>query len=217
MSWRARLKVSRVGWILLAMIGLSAVTYLCWSPGSRAALPSGRTHATWLSHAWWAEPGWQGSVASSMVRRDEAGIATMARDLHAAGIRRWFVHACPSRADGTIPEVDRSQALRLVAANQGGEVLAWVGGVLDENVFPARASWRERFAASCARLVREGGLAGIHLNIEPCPEGTPGYLTLLDELRRQLPVSAQLSVAAYPPPTRWQPVPEVHWSRPANP
>ena len=37
------------------------------------------------------------------------------------------------------------------------------------------------------------------------------YLTLLDEIRAALPEGKKLSIAAYPPPTRWQPTKEVHW------
>ena len=53
-------------------------------------------------------------------------------------------------------------------------------------------------------------LAGVQINIEPLPGGDADLLRLLDELR---PVVAKktLSVAAYPPPTRWHRFPDVHW------
>jgi len=59
--------------------------------------------------------------------------------------------------------------------------------------------------------VRDQGLAGIQLNIEPCPSFTPGYLELLAELRTALPAGSRLSVAAYPPPHLLHSAAEVHW------
>jgi hypothetical protein len=60
-------------------------------------------------------------------------------------------------------------------------------------------------------LRRHPRLAGIHLNVEPWPDGHAGMLTLLEELRAAMPNGTLLSIAAYPPPTRWHPHPEVHW------
>jgi hypothetical protein len=54
-------------------------------------------------------------------------------------------------------------------------------------------------------------LAGVQINIEPMPSGDPGFLALLQELRAALPEGRILSVAAYPPPTRWHRFPDVHW------
>jgi hypothetical protein len=42
------------------------------------------------------------------------------------------------------------------------------------------------------------------------PSGNAEFLTLLRELRTAMP-GKTLSVAAYPPPTRWHPFPDVHW------
>jgi spore germination protein YaaH len=93
-------------------------------------------------------------------------------------------------------------------------VMPWVGGVLGEHTFPGSASWRRTFAADVHRLlVTHPRLAGIHLNVEPLPTGNAAYLTLLEEVRQTLPPGKVLSVAAYPPPTVWQPAPEVHWDQ----
>ena len=43
--------------------------------------------------------------------------------------------------------------------------------------------------------------------------GETNFLTLLDEIRTALPKGKLVSVAAYPPPTRFQPFEDVHWSR----
>jgi hypothetical protein len=54
-------------------------------------------------------------------------------------------------------------------------------------------------------------LAGVQINIEPMPTGNGDFLILLDELRQAMPAGKIISVAAYPPPTRWHPFPDVHW------
>ena len=51
----------------------------------------------------------------------------------------------------------------------------------------------------------------MHLNVEPLPSGDKDFLILLKELRAALPAGKLLSVAAYPPPSRWHPFPDVHW------
>ena len=43
------------------------------------------------------------------------------------------------------------------------------------------------------------------------PIGDEGFLPLLDELGQATPSGTLLSVAAYPPPMRWHPLPDVHW------
>ena len=59
-------------------------------------------------------------------------------------------------------------------------------------------------------MKKHPSLAGVQVNIEPWPSDEVGFLKLLDELR---PVTEGkiLSVAAYPPPTRWHQFPDVHW------
>ena len=53
--------------------------------------------------------------------------------------------------------------------------------------------------------------AGVHLNVEPLTSGDQAFLKFLDQLRTAIPSGKILSIAAYPPPTRWHPFPEVHW------
>jgi spore germination protein YaaH len=59
--------------------------------------------------------------------------------------------------------------------------------------------------------VQHPRLAGVHLNIEPCPSGDINFLKLLDELRQVIPSGKILSVAAFPPPTFLHPFDHLHW------
>ena len=56
-------------------------------------------------------------------------------------------------------------------------------------------------------------LAGVQVNIEPLPSGNTDFLKLLEELR-PITNGKILSVAAYPPPTKWHQFPDVHWNLP---
>jgi hypothetical protein len=197
-----------LGCVLFSLI----IAYVCWSPGAPGPLPPGKTHGAWLTHAWWGDDVWYAD--SSRKRADYFGaqrVAALAKRLHGLGIRDWYIHAGPARGDGALPVIDVGQARLLVEANQGGQVLAWVGGVLDVHCPVGEVGWRRSFVVACADLVKRTGIAGIQLNIEPCPPRTTGYLELLDELKAGLPSGSRLSVAAYPPPTALHRAPAVHW------
>jgi hypothetical protein len=108
--------------------------------------------------------------------------------------------------------VDPQQTRRFLRQFRGYQVLPWIGGVRDQDCYPDSPAWRKEFVRSAAALLEEyPTLAGVHVNIEPMPSGDPDFLLLLHELRQALPPGKRLSVAAYPPPTRWHPFPEVHW------
>jgi len=83
--------------------------------------------------------------------------------------------------------------------NPEARVLAWVGIPtttlgrgevnLDDPVV------RDRIAGWCARLITLGGIDGVHLNAEPVPDGSVGFLLLLDAVRRAIRPRAILSIA----------------------
>lgn len=209
---KPRFSFRRVGIALGSVFMVVIIAYLVWTPGSSGPLPAGKVHGAWLTHAWWGDAEWYAD--SSRKREDYFGterVAAMAARLHALGIRDWYIHAGPARSDGSLPQIDVAQAQLLVSANRGGQVLAWVGGVLDDHCPVAEVEWRTAFVRSCAALVKQTGIAGIQLNIEPCPSWTDGYLQLLEELRPGLPSGTRISIAAYPPPHQLHPAPSVHW------
>jgi hypothetical protein len=188
--------------------------YLLWTPGGAPPLPGSGANGAWLTHAWWGDDAWfDGTKRRLQDYRGRDNVAALAARLHPLGISDWYVHACPATAAGRLPQLLDEQAELLVHANREGDVLAWVGGVLGQHCFPSLPQWRKSFADECSNLVRRTGIAGIQLNIEPCPSFEPGYLELLDDLRAALPDGARLSIAAYPPPSSLHPFPEVHWSR----
>ena len=90
--------------------------------------------------------------------------------------------------------------------------MPWVGGVQGKQVFLNDPSWRHNFTQAIAQLLQKyPEVAGIHLNIEPWPSGDAQLLALLEDIRSILPHGKILSVAAYPPPTIWQPSDAIHW------
>ena len=92
-------------------------------------------------------------------------------------------------------------------------MIPWIGGVFEVHAWPDDREWRHGFVKSAAGLLRQHpGLAGVQVNIEPMADGHRGMLELLSELKQAMPAGKTLSIAAYPPPTVYQRVPEVHWS-----
>lgn len=170
-----------------------------------------------MSHRWLGDDNWFTNNNREHLRdqyRDPATIQTELNGLAKRGIVDLFPHLAPTDSLGELPGVDHDQVARLldVAAQNNQRVLPWIGGVFELHCQPANKKWQSRFIRSVVDLLdKHPRLAGIHLNIEPWPSGNADLLTLLDELKKALPKDAILSVAAYPPPTRWQPSTEVHW------
>lgn len=200
---------------LAAILVLSGAVYLLWSPGERVA--DGRhdrgTNGIWLQHGWLGDDAWfLRNDRNPTLFRDRGKIAELRELLARHGVRDVFPHLCPSEDKGDIPGVDSVQTERFLDGFEGFRVMPWIGGVREESALPASAAWRKRFVTSSVGLLKaHPRLAGLHVNIEPMPDGDPEFLLLLEELKAAMPAGKILSVAAYPPPTRWHPFPEVHW------
>lgn len=201
-----------------AILLLMAVGYWLWTPG--ADLRDGRhdrgRNGLWLAHGWLGADQWfvqYGKQAQYAKYRSPEALKGLA-DLCAANhLTDLFPHLCPCELNGALPAVNGTQTeLFLDALTPACRVLPWIGG---PGPFPARyenPEWRAAFCASVRSLLEaHPRLAGVQLNIEPLPSGNAEYLKLLEELRAALPPGKILSVAAYPPPTRWQPNPDIHW------
>lgn len=214
-----RRRVKRWLIALAAITALPLIGYALWSPGK--TITDGRhdpgSNGIWMSHRWLGDDAWFTDNNREAMRnqyRDPAYIDTTLGMLADKGITDLFPHLAPTRPNGKLPGHDDAQLERfLSAAEQHGQrVIPWLGGVFELHCHPANAKWRARFIESIVALLGDHPrLAGVQLNIEPWPSGDPDCLLLLEELRAALPEDRVLSVAAYPPPTRWQPTPEVHW------
>lgn len=149
--------------------------------------------------------------------------ARLATELRALGVRRVYPflgpmddRGWPGWRDGDrIRRYEPARARRFFEAMHAAapevRVIPWTGGNLTEDVHLHDTRLNAAFAEHAARLVLMGA-AGVHLNIEPLPDGTEAYLELLRQVREAIGPDAVLSVAAYPPTTPLHPFEEVHWS-----
>ena len=201
--------------LLCAIPGIFCLMYLVWSPGKRVLDGRNdlRTNGIWLQHGWLGDDSWfrRYGKDKSLFRNDQK-IQALAGLLRSHGVKYVFPHVCPASPNGEIAPVDPVQTERFLDHFGDFAVIPWVGGVLVVQCSPEAPQWRTNFVASVVDLFQSHPrLAGVQVNIEPMPNGNPDFLTLLDELRQAMSPGKILSVAAYPPPTRWHPFPEGHW------
>lgn len=202
--------------VLGLVSGLAAAGWVCWHPGLHVT--DGRhdrgQNGIWLQHGWLGDDDWfvRNQRTNQLHFRDEMALNRLSGKLRLQNITDVFPHLCPCDHEGNLAGWDAAQTERFLDAFEGFRVMPWIGGVFRLHARPESDEWRAKFVANVRRLMEQHPrLAGIHLNIEPMPSGTEAFLHLLDELRGSLPEGKVLSVAAYPPPTRWQPTLEVHW------
>ena len=204
----------RITAALAVIFGVPTLCYLIWCPGSGEPLPEFRSNAIWIGHGWIGDDAWFARNHRDVTAfRSEERISALFRKLADNRIRVVYPHLCPAQPDGRIAACDDVQVERFLdlAAKYGIGVIPWTGGVLGESARPADPLWRRNFIASVDELLRKHPrLAGVQINIEPMPSGNTDFLMLLDELRPTMN-GKTLSVAAYPPPTRWHRFPDVHW------
>lgn len=199
------------------LVGVAALWWLLWSPG--ADITDGRhdlgRNGLWMQHGWLGDDKWfeRNRKTDRMAEfRDPVRMAELADRLRRRHISDLFPHLCPTHTGGQIADCDGAQVERFCDAFAGFRVMPWVGGAEGVQVDLARPKWRQNFADSVAKLLtNHPRLAGVHVNVEPCPSGNGDFLLLLEQTRAAMPADKLLSVAAYPPPTRWHPHPDVHW------
>lgn len=198
--------------LLCAFLG-----YQVWTPGTHIA--DGRhdrkMNGIWLQHGWLGDDAWfQMYQKASQPFRNPAAILHLKQQLLTHHITELYPHVAPCLPTGEIARVDAQQTQQFLAVMDEFHVLPWIGGVLDVQVFLESPEWPERFVRSVEDLLMAHPLlAGIHLNIEPMPSGSPAYLALLSTLKHRLPSDKIVSIAAYPPPTIYQRSTDVHWDR----
>jgi hypothetical protein len=209
--------IRRVAFAVLAVIAVVLLAGALWRPG--LDITDGRhdrgSNGVWLAHGWLGADEWflRNNKTNEFAKyRSRANVQALAEKLRRQHITDLFPHLCPAEPTGQLPPVEAAQVERFLDVGHGFRVLPWIGGPNGSSVRLNDARWRSAFVASVrGLLVQHPRLAGVQLNVEPLPSGDKDFLLLLDDLRKAMPPGKSLSVAAYPPPTRWHPFPEVHW------
>jgi len=202
----------------LLVVAMVPIAYMLWSPGLdvRDGRHDHQRNGIWIGHGWLGGGDWfirTGKTNETNRFRSPEALAELASLLRQQHITDVFPHLCPADASGVLPTMDHEQAERLLDAMQGFRVLPWIGGVSGLNVRLTHDLWRRTFCGAVREMLRtHPRFGGVHLNVEPLTSGNPDFLSLLEELREALPEGKELSVAAYPPPTRWHPYEDVHWN-----
>jgi hypothetical protein len=199
------------------LVALLLLIHAIWSPG--LDVTDGRhdlsRNAMWLQHSWIGADSWftdNDREWKKPLFRSDAKVRELASLCAENGVRDVFPHLCPTQADGSIMPVNDAQLDRFLDHAPQLRVLPWIGGPLDSDVTPDNAQRNAKFMASVTALLKKHPrLAGVHLNVEPWPSGNATMLRFLEALRKALPKGKILSVAAYPPPSRLHPFPEIHW------
>lgn len=201
--------------LLIVILGMTVLGYHLWSPGKivRDGRHDLRSNGIWLQHGWLGDDLWfKRNQKDTALFRDDQRIQHLADILTDHGVKYVFPHLCPCNPTGAIAPVDPVQTERFLEHFADFQVIPWVGGVLDIHCFPKSSQWQSNFVSSVVNLLQSyPRFAGVQVNIEPLPTGNADFLILLDKIRQAIPIGKILSVAAYPPPTLWQPVPAVHW------
>ncbi|MBN1279768.1 MAG: glycoside hydrolase family 18 protein [Chlorobiaceae bacterium] len=204
--------------LLLGIAAIAGSVWYAWSSGR--PVTDGRydfrANGIWIQHGWLGDDSWFDRNKREMTLfRDDARVRELADLFAGHGIRDVFPHLCPCTSDGRIALADAIQTERFLDGFSGFRVLPWIGGVLGEHCFPESSAWRGTFVSSVvALLVSHPRLAGIHLNIEPLPDGSEAFLVLLDELRQAMPTGKIISVAAFPPPLISRSYSKAYWAKP---
>ena len=200
--------------LLLILAG----SFWLWSPGLdvRDGRHDRNQNGIWISHGWLGDDGWftsNGKTNELSRYRNQEVVRALAAKFRARHITDVIPHLCPADIEGPIPAVDATQTEKFLDEFAGFRVMPWIGGPNGGSARYRNEKWRQAFLGSVKQLLAtHPRFAGVHLNVEPLTSGDADFLELLDELKASLPTGKLLSIAAYPPPTRWQPSEDVHWN-----
>ncbi|MBI5116481.1 glycoside hydrolase family 18 protein [Candidatus Poribacteria bacterium] len=203
----------------IVLLVLLLVGYRIWEPGKdvRDGHNDRLRNGIWLQHGWLGDDSWfsrNGKEVQIQYFRSLKNLETLAASLRERHILYIFPHMAPTSTEGDLSFIDPEQARRFFGVFSRFKVMPWVGGIEGKQVFLNNPAWRENFAKSIGKFLREYPAAsGIHINIEPMRSGNQPFLALLEEVRRQMPQGRTLSIAAYPPSTLLHPYPDVHWNK----
>jgi len=169
--------------VVLAVAAVAGCAYFAFAPyGDAAPHPFNQNrNAIWLEHRWLEKP----HSAEEMEQ--------MFRFLDHHGIVYAYPHLIPFDGAGRLPLHDRDQMRAFLATARrvapAMKVLPWVGGLRvgykrsrPGTLDLADLGQRQRIVAECRGLMDEG-FDGIHVNVEPVPNGDDDFIALLRALR----------------------------------
>jgi hypothetical protein len=162
-------------------VSLSGIlAWLLWNPyaATEQRFDRGR-NGLWVGHKWYT-----GREVRSEAPLDEGELHRFVESLSHQRIRYVFIHVGPLLADGSIEDVagERFEELRRLSPDT--VFLAWLGGLV-QRFDMTDSRWRNHAVDTVERL-RDEGFDGVHLNIEPLEDSHPGYIELLQDVRRRL-------------------------------
>ena len=198
--------------LALSVLAVAGYLYLAYAPaGDLAAHPFNQDrNAAWLEHRWLEK------------EHDAAAMDALFRSLEARGIAYVYPHLIPFNGAGRLPVHSREQmrgflaSARRVAPKM--KVLPWVGGLRvgyrrqrQGTVDLDDLSQRQRIVAECRGLMDEG-FDGVHVNVEPVPDGDVEFLALLRALRTAVGKGILSVSATRPGPVGLPFAPNFLWS-----
>jgi hypothetical protein len=198
--------------LLVAVLGIAAYLYIAYAPaGDSATHPFNQDrNAVWLEHRW--------------LEKDQPPeqIEDLVRSLDRRGIVYVYPHLIPFNGAGRLPVHSREQMRAFLAVARRVaprlRVLPWVGGLRvgyrrqrTGTVDLSDIGQRQRIVAECRGLMDEG-FHGIHLNVEPVPDGDVEFLALLRALRTAIGGGVLSISATRPGPFALPIAPNFLWS-----
>jgi hypothetical protein len=183
--------------LVLLLLSAFAARACVWRPASTF---SGEhfnrgTNAAWLAVEW------------VMQQHTEAELAALADELESLQIRYLFVYVSYLKPEGHFNPTytyvtDFTSTLK--AAQPGLHVQAWIGVPTNRRVLGISRGYvdlddiavRRKIVAFCAEIIEQGGFDGVHIDVEPVPNGDSAMIALLEEVRDSLGPSKSISIAA---------------------
>jgi hypothetical protein len=197
---------------LLVLAAAAACAYLVYAPyGDAGPHPFNQDrNAVWLEHRWLERP------------HSTEDMEQMFRFLHHHGIVYVFPHLISFDSAGRLPLHNREQMRAFLATARrvapDMKLLPWVGGLRvgykrsrAGSIDLADLGQRQRIVAECRGLMDEG-FDGIHVNIEPIPDGDDDFLALLRALRTAVGAGMLSLSGAKPGPVALPIAPNFFWS-----
>ena len=196
----------------LTILAIAGYMYLAYAPaGDAAAHPFNQDrNAVWLEHRW--------------LEKDQlpADIEELLQSLDRHGIAYAYPHLIPFNGSGRLPVHSRDEMRTFLAVARRVtprlKVLPWVGGLRvgykrqrPGTVDLADIGQRQRIVAECRGLMDEG-FDGVHVNIEPVPDGDGEFLALLRSLRTAIGGGILSVSATRPGPFAIPIAPNFLWS-----